>query len=308
MSHLTGKRVAFLLTDGFEDSELTSPWQAVTEAGATATLVAPADFTVKGKNGHEQSVDTLRLGCEPDDFDALVLPGGVVNADHLRMDQDAVAFARALLRAAQAGRRHLPRRVDPHRGRRRATVARSRATPASRPTFATPVRTGSTRGRRGRRPRFEPHAGRPPRLQRQGGRGDRRGRTRRQTACSTTPLNAGSEQCRRRSGRSGSTPRSCSRTRTRGSVSPHTGQASPARPWTRIAATLAALSSWIGMPRPRRDRARDDADRLGVDAIERRPHRAPPRARPARPSRRAGSRRSRRCRCPRVIPAPAGSP
>jgi len=95
MSHLTGKRVAFLLTDGFEDSELTSPWQAVTEAGATATLVAPADFTVTGKNGHEQEVDTSVSDADPGDFDALVLPGGVVNADHLRTDDGAVAFARA---------------------------------------------------------------------------------------------------------------------------------------------------------------------------------------------------------------------
>jgi deglycase len=95
MAQLTGKRVAFLLTDGFEDSELTSPWQAVTEAGARATLVAPADFTVKGKNGHEQSVDDSVTDADAEDFDALVLPGGVVNADHLRMDEDAVAFVRA---------------------------------------------------------------------------------------------------------------------------------------------------------------------------------------------------------------------
>jgi protease I len=95
MSTLTGKRVAFLLTDGFEDSELTSPWQAVTEAGATAALVSPADFTIKGKNGHEQSVDRSVSDADAEDFDALVLPGGVVNADSLRTDEDAIAFARA---------------------------------------------------------------------------------------------------------------------------------------------------------------------------------------------------------------------
>jgi protease I len=95
MSQLTGKRVAFLLTDGFEDSELTSPWQAVTEAGATAALVSPSDFTVTGKKGHEQEVDRSVSDADAGEFDALVLPGGVVNADHLRTDEDAVAFTRA---------------------------------------------------------------------------------------------------------------------------------------------------------------------------------------------------------------------
>lgn len=94
MTHLDGKRVAFLLTDGFEDSELTSPWKAVTEAGATALLVSPADFTVTGKNGHEQSVDVSASDARATDFDALVLPGGVVNADHLRMDEPSIAFTR----------------------------------------------------------------------------------------------------------------------------------------------------------------------------------------------------------------------
>ncbi|HMO10699.1 MAG TPA: DJ-1/PfpI family protein, partial [Actinotalea sp.] len=53
MTHLTGKTVAFLATDGFEDSELTSPWQAVTEHGAQAVLVAPKSGTITGKKGHE---------------------------------------------------------------------------------------------------------------------------------------------------------------------------------------------------------------------------------------------------------------
>ena len=57
MSHLTGKTVAFLVTDGFEDSELTSPWEAVTSHGAQARLVSPAGDSVTGKNGHQQSVD-----------------------------------------------------------------------------------------------------------------------------------------------------------------------------------------------------------------------------------------------------------
>lgn len=95
MTELTGKRVAFLSTDGFEDSELTSPWQAVTDAGATAVLVAPDAGEITGKNGHAQAVDVTTADADVSDYDALVLPGGVVNADHLRMDEPAVAFARA---------------------------------------------------------------------------------------------------------------------------------------------------------------------------------------------------------------------
>ncbi|MCR2784420.1 MULTISPECIES: type 1 glutamine amidotransferase domain-containing protein [unclassified Microbacterium] len=94
MTDITGKRVAFLLTDGFEDSELTAPWQAVTDAGATAVLVSPATGSIAGKNGHEQDVDLPVADASAAEFDALVLPGGVVNADHLRMDEKAVAFAR----------------------------------------------------------------------------------------------------------------------------------------------------------------------------------------------------------------------
>ena len=94
MSTLTGKRVAFLATDGFEDSELTSPWLAVTDAGATAVLIAPGASTITGKNGHEQPVDATSAEAEAADYDALVLPGGVVNADDLRLDTAAVRFAR----------------------------------------------------------------------------------------------------------------------------------------------------------------------------------------------------------------------
>ena len=92
---LSGKRVAFLATDGYEDSELTSPWLAVTDAGATAVLVSPASGSIEGKNGHEQPVDLASDAADAADFDALVLPGGVVNADHLRMAEASVAFAKA---------------------------------------------------------------------------------------------------------------------------------------------------------------------------------------------------------------------
>src|SRR5690606_16118032 len=96
MSHLTGKTIAFLATDGFEDSELTSPWQAVTEHGATVRLVSTEAGTITGKNGHEATVDLTTAEARAEDFDGLVLPGGVVNGDTIRLDAEAVAFVREI--------------------------------------------------------------------------------------------------------------------------------------------------------------------------------------------------------------------
>ena len=94
MGALSGKRVAFLATNGFEDSELTSPWAAVTDAGAEAVLVSPSAGTITGKKGHEAHVDLGAAEASSGDFDALVLPGGVQNGDHLRTDAGAVRFVR----------------------------------------------------------------------------------------------------------------------------------------------------------------------------------------------------------------------
>lgn len=94
MADLTGTTVAFLLTNDYEDSELTSPWQAVRDAGAQPVLVSPAEGTVTGKKGHSQGVDVPMSEAKAADFDALMLPGGVGNADALRMDADAVSFTR----------------------------------------------------------------------------------------------------------------------------------------------------------------------------------------------------------------------
>jgi len=95
MTELNGKTVAFLATDGFEDSELTSPWGAITAAGATARLISPKADEITGKNGHKHAVDAAPADADASAFAALVLPGGVVNADHIRMDEASVAFARA---------------------------------------------------------------------------------------------------------------------------------------------------------------------------------------------------------------------
>ncbi len=96
---INGKKVAFLLTDGVEQVELTSPWQAVKDAGGEPTLVAPSSGRVQGYNGTDKgdtfNVDLTVAEANASDFDALVLPGGVVNADHLRVDKDSQNFVRS---------------------------------------------------------------------------------------------------------------------------------------------------------------------------------------------------------------------
>lgn len=95
---LNGKKIAFLLTDGVEQIELTSPWQAVIDAGAEPVLVSPKTGSVKGFNhvdpGDEFTVNVPVSQAHAGDYDALVLPGGVVNADDLRVDADSVAFVK----------------------------------------------------------------------------------------------------------------------------------------------------------------------------------------------------------------------
>lgn len=97
MSHLTGKKVAILTENGFEQSELTSPKEALERAGATVHIVSPQTGKVKGwdhdKWGIEVEVDQHLDAADPAGYDALVLPGGVMNPDKLRMNEKAVAFA-----------------------------------------------------------------------------------------------------------------------------------------------------------------------------------------------------------------------
>jgi protease I len=99
---LKGRTVAFLTAmEGVEQVELTGPWQAVEEAGATARLLAPSAGRVQGFN-HLDKGDTFEVDqpvgdADPASFDALVLPGGVANPDALRTDKGAVDFVRAFV-------------------------------------------------------------------------------------------------------------------------------------------------------------------------------------------------------------------
>jgi len=96
---LNGKKIAFLATDGFEQVELTRPWDAVNNAGAEVHLVSPKDGSIQGMN-HDEKADTFKVdetvaNVKADDYDGLVLPGGVHNPDALRIDEKSVAFVRA---------------------------------------------------------------------------------------------------------------------------------------------------------------------------------------------------------------------
>ncbi len=95
---LTGKRVAFLFTEGVEQVELTEPLEAILGAGAEADKVSLEDGKVQMFNhldkGDEIDVDKAVSDADASDYDALVLPGGVANPDQLRTDEDAVRFVR----------------------------------------------------------------------------------------------------------------------------------------------------------------------------------------------------------------------
>ena len=95
---LQGKRVAILVTDGFEQAELLEPRRALDEAGAVTEVVSPNEGKVKGWNhkewGEQVPVDVPLKSAKADDFGALLLPGGVMNPDQLRMKPEAVAFVK----------------------------------------------------------------------------------------------------------------------------------------------------------------------------------------------------------------------
>lgn len=103
---LEGLRVAFMAAnEGIEQVELTEPWQAVEEAGGTPELLAPEPGEAQAFN-HLSKADTFPVDrairdADPDDYDALVLPGGVANPDRLRMAAEAVAFVRSMFQAGK---------------------------------------------------------------------------------------------------------------------------------------------------------------------------------------------------------------
>jgi len=105
MKSLQGKKIAILTENGFEEVELTSPKQALEEAGASVEIVSPQKEKVKGWNHDHWSielpVDINIDDANADDYDAIVLPGGVINPDKLRLNKKAVEFAQQFLEAGK---------------------------------------------------------------------------------------------------------------------------------------------------------------------------------------------------------------
>jgi protease I len=102
---LSGRKVAILALDGFEQVELTGPRQALQDAGATTTLVSMNRGQVQGfhhdKPADKFDVDLTLEEAKPDDFDAVLLPGGVMNADKIRNGHHAQEFVQAMQRAGK---------------------------------------------------------------------------------------------------------------------------------------------------------------------------------------------------------------
>jgi protease I len=105
-NELNGKRIAFLMAnEGVEQVELTEPRKAVEEAGAEVDVIAPNADRIQGVN-HREKADTFEVDkttseARADDYDGVVLPGGVANPDKLRMDKDAVRFLREFFAAGK---------------------------------------------------------------------------------------------------------------------------------------------------------------------------------------------------------------
>ena len=150
-NELTGRRIAFLVANvGVERVELTSPWQAVRDAGGEPVLLAPEKEPVQtvshetepGSFDPDQAVGDVLA----EDFAALVLPGGVANPDKLRLVPEAIAFVQAVAAAGKADRGDLPRPVDADRGwRGGGQVAHELAQPGDRHQQA-PAASGATSG------------------------------------------------------------------------------------------------------------------------------------------------------------------
>jgi protease I len=102
---IEGRKVAILATHGFEQTELTEPQKALRNAGATVHVVSPEQGTIRGYNHLEPAdqitVDRALSDAKADDYDALVIPGGLFNPDELRTNEAALRFVREFFKAGK---------------------------------------------------------------------------------------------------------------------------------------------------------------------------------------------------------------
>jgi protease I len=103
---LQGKTIAIIATDGVEQVELTEPRKAVENAGATAVLLSPETGEIQAMNSDMEPADTFTVDkaisdVSPDQYDGLILPGGTVNADRLRLEDEVVSFVQEFFKAGK---------------------------------------------------------------------------------------------------------------------------------------------------------------------------------------------------------------
>ena len=102
---LSGKKIAVLATDGFEQIELTQPVEALKAAGAEVEIVSPKSGSIQGFKHHDKGdqtqVDRTLEQASSGDYDGLVLPGGVINPDALRLEEGAISFIRDFVQASK---------------------------------------------------------------------------------------------------------------------------------------------------------------------------------------------------------------
>ncbi len=103
---LKGKTIAIIATDGVEQVELTEPRKAVENAGATTVLLSPDTGEIQAMNADMEPADTFTVDkaiseASPDRYDGLILPGGTVNADRLRLEEDVVSFVQSFFKTGK---------------------------------------------------------------------------------------------------------------------------------------------------------------------------------------------------------------
>ena len=162
MGKLDGKKVAILVTDGFEQVEMTKPREALEEAGAETKIVSPKSGQIQGMNhankGDKFDVDIPLDEARPEEFDALMIPGGLMNPDELRATPDALEFTKHFFRGRQTSGRNLSRALGVDRRRRRSWTQTNVVGAHSDRCEKCRWQLGERRSGGGERTRYQPQA------------------------------------------------------------------------------------------------------------------------------------------------------